>query len=173
MLKNNKPKIVEDIKSKVEKSKSIVLTDYKGLNTGQITTLRTQLKEKGADSTVAKNTLLKIAIKENNLLNEEIATALKGPTMAIFSYNDALEGIKVLCDFIKKNELPNIKSGIVEGEYTTAETLEVLSKLPSKEQLLAQVVGQLKAPLNGLVGTLNGVQRKFVYALSAIADNKS
>ena len=98
---------------------------------------------------------------------------LKGPTLSVFLYEDAIEGIKVLFDFSKENEeTPVIVKGIVDGEDVDATKLKILSELPSKDQLRAQVVGGMKSPLNGLVNTLGGVQRNFVYALAEIAKSK-
>jgi large subunit ribosomal protein L10 len=82
--------------------------------------------------------------------------------------------IKALFDFAKNNEeKPEIHLGLVDGQVTNQKQLEVISKLPSKDQLIAQVVGGLKSPLNGIAGVLNGVQRNFVYALAEIAKQKA
>lgn len=154
------------LKQKVTEAKSIIFTDYQKLNANQMSDLRSKLRDIGAEVSVAKNTLLGIALEDNKI-------ELKGPTMTIFSYEDAIEGIKILFDFSKDNEdIPQVKAGIVEGVYTDANQLETLSNLPSKDQLRAQVVGGLKSPLNGLVNTLGGVQKSFVYALADIARNK-
>lgn len=158
--------VVAKLKEKMEGAKSIVFTEYHGLSATQISDLRMKLKAQGAETSVAKNKLLNIALD-----NDEVD--LKGPTMTVFSYEDAVSVIKTLFDFSKENEkLPAIKAGIVEGRVINADELEVLSNLPSREQLLAQVVGGMKAPLSGFAGVLGGVQRSFVYALSAIAEQK-
>ena len=159
-------KNVDVLKEKISGAKSIVFTDYKKLNANEISDLRSRLRDIGAETNIAKNTLLNIALGDDTV-------DLKGPTMTVFSYKDAIEGIKVIFDFSKDNEdLPVVKAGIIEGVFTDANQLETLSQLPSKDQLRAQVVGGLKTPLTGLVNSLGGIQKNFVYALAEIARNK-
>lgn len=164
--------IVEEIKGKIAKAKSVVLTDYIGLTAGQANELRAKMKENNAEVLVAKNTLIKVALKEQNLSDPKADEDLNGPTAAIFSFGDPIAPIKALFEFAKKVELPKVKSAFIEGAYNNAQQVEIIKDLPSKEQLLGQVVGGLKSPLSGFVGVLGGVQRKFVYALNAIADKK-
>lgn len=172
MTKKEENKLtVQSLKEKVLKAKSITFTDYKGLDAQAVNQLRTKMKESDAEFVVAKNTLLKVATKDIKNA-DKIEKDLEGPTAAIFGYADAITPIKIIYDFAKKLELPKVKSALIEGIYNTAEQVEVIKSLPSKEQLLAQIVGGLKSPLNGLVAVTSGVQRKFVYALSAIAQKK-
>lgn len=164
--------IVATLREKIAKAKSIVVTDYIGLKANDINNLRSTMKNAAAEIAVSKNTLMKIALKEENITSAELANDLEGPTAVLFSYKDPVQPIKVLFDFIKKVELPKIKSGFFDGQYTTATQIETISKLPTREVLIAQFVGGLKSPLNGIVGAFSGVQRKFVYAIAAIADKK-
>lgn len=157
---------VEDLKSKVKGAKSIVFTEYQGLSASKIADLRSKLRDAGAETSVAKNKLLEIALGEKKI-------KLTGPTMTVFSYEDAVATIKLLFDFAEENEeRPVIKSGFVEGNLVDLKTLRVLSELPGRDQLIAQVVGGLKSPLSSIVGVLGGVQRNFVYAMAAIAKAK-
>ena len=165
---------LQSLKEKVAKAKSVIFTEYHGLNSNDINTLRDTVRGTDSEVAIAKNTLIKIALKENESTNVSgLDETLSGPTAIVLGYADALSPIKAVFEFVKKYELPKIKGGILDGRLSNAAELETLSKLPSREQLIARVVGGLKSPLNGLVGTLNGVQRKFVYALSAIAEKKS
>jgi large subunit ribosomal protein L10 len=164
---------VKNLREKVAKAKSIILTDFKGLNSNATNDFRAKMLEQQAEVTVAKNTLLKKALEEEKVDTELLAEHLKGNTAAIFSYNDALSPIKPLVEFAKKFELPKIKAAIIEGIFTTGEQVETISKLPSKEQLLAQIVGTMSRPLTGFVTVLKGTQRKFVYAIKAIADKQA
>lgn len=157
---------------KVAKAKSIVVTEYPGLKANLSNDLRAKMKELGAEITVAKNTLLKIALKEKGYDTTEIAKDLKGANATLFSYKDPVEAIKGLFEFVKTTELPKIKSGFMDGAYMTAAQIVTISKLPSRLQLISQVVGTMKAPINGLVNVLGGTQKKLVYALAAIAKNK-
>jgi large subunit ribosomal protein L10 len=162
--------IVKNLKEKISKAKSITFADYLGLTAGQANDLRAKLKEADAEVVVAKNTLLKVALKDEKV--ETADAELKGPTAAIFAFSDPIAPIKAVYEFTKKVEFPKVKFAIIEGLFTSGSQVEIIKDLPSKEQLLGQVVGGLKSPLSGFVNVLGGVQRKFVYALNAIADKK-
>jgi large subunit ribosomal protein L10 len=164
---------VHDLKEKIAKAKSIVFADYLGLKADEINELRSQLAKQDTEVEVSKNTLLKIALREQGHDDESLDKDLKGPTAAFFSYSDAIAPIKTIVEFAKNLELPKVKSAFVEGKYNNAQQVEVLSTLPSKEQLLAQVVGGLKSPITGFYGVMSGVQRKFVYALNAVKEQKA
>jgi large subunit ribosomal protein L10 len=172
-MPNDKNKqAVKELREKVAKAKAITFTDYVGLNANDLNTLRQKLKDTNAELTIAKNTLIKKALEEEKVDVSKISGDLEGPSAVVFAYSDAVAPIKALFDFIKKVELPKVKSALFDGIYNDAKQVQLISTLPSREQLIAQVVGGLKAPLSGIVGTLNGVQRKFVYVLSAVADKK-
>ena len=111
-------------------------------------------------------------MKESNLDVKSAENDLEGPTAAIFSYKDAISPLKALFEFAKKFELPKIKSAFINGIYNNAKDVEIISRLPSRTQLLGQVVGTFKAPLSGLVYVLSGSQKKLVYSISAIAKKK-
>jgi large subunit ribosomal protein L10 len=164
---------VKNLREKVAKAKSIILTDFKGLNSNATNDFRAKMLEQHAEVTVAKNTLLKKALEEEKVDTKLIAEHLKGNTTAIFSYTDPISFIKPLVEFAKKLELPKIKAALIEGLFTTKEQIETISKLPTREQLLTQIVGTMNRPLSDLVTVLKGTQRKFVYAIKAIADKKA
>ena len=165
--------IVKNLKEKVAKAKSVTFTDYIGLSANKVNDLRRELEDNGSEMIVAKNTLLRNALKEEGVKDaDKLTEHLKGPTAVIFSYNDATAPLKTIYTFIKNFELPKVKIGLFEGVLTSADQIEAISKLPSKEILIAQLLGALKSPLNGTVQVLSGVQRKFVFAVKAIADKK-
>ena len=163
---------VKSLKEKVAKAKSIVFADYRGLSAGNANDLRAKLKAENSEMLVIKNTLLKVALEEENIKTDDIKKDLEGPTMAVFSFEDAISPIKTLFEFARKLELPKIKSALIEGIYADTAKVEEIKNIPSKEVLLAQIVGSMKSPLSGLVNVLGGVHRKFVYALDAIAKKK-
>lgn len=165
-------KTVENLKEKIKKAKSIVFAEYTGLNVNNINDLRAKIKEADGDTSIAKNTLTSIALNEENIDTKPLKDTLQGQTAMILGYEDAITPIKALFEFIKEFKLPVVKAGIVDGKLTTAAEIETLSELPSKEQLLGMVVSRMKSPINGIVNVLKGSQRKFVYALSAIAEKK-
>lgn len=165
-----KEKSVSELKEKFERTESIVLTDYHGISVPQMQELKNDLKPLNAEFTVAKNTLVSRASKEaNKELPEENLT---GPTAILFSFNDPIEPIKKLAEFIKKYELPVIKSGLFEGKLLTKDGIIELSKIPSKNELYAQVVGSLNSPISGLVNVLGGNMRNLVYVLNSIKKSK-
>jgi len=165
-----KEQSVSQLKEKFERTESVVLTDYHGISVSQMQELKSDLKPMNAEFTVAKNTLLSIASKEaKKELPEE---NLKGPTAILLSFDDPLEPIKKLAEFIKKYELPKIKAGIFEGKVLTKDGVIELSKIPSKNELYAKVVGSLNSPISGLVNVLGGNIRNLVYVLNSIKESK-
>ncbi len=173
MPNNKNIEIVKELREKAAKAKSVIFADFAGLKSNDTNELRAQMKEQKAEVSVSKNTLLKIALNEENINTTETEPLLKGNTVTIFSYEDAIAPIKALFEFAKKFEPLKVKAAIIDGKFNNAEQVEAISKLPSREQLLAQVVGTMKSPITGFVNVLNGSQRKFVYAMKAIADKKS
>lgn len=173
MPNSKNTEIVKNLKEKTAKAKSVIFTEYAELSVNQMSKLRERIKDTDSELVVAKNTLLNIALKDSPHANAADKETLKGPVATIFSYEDSLAPIKTLAEFIKEFKLPIIKGGILEGKETSAEQITLLSKLPGKEQLVAQIIGNLKSPLSGIVNVLKGSQRKLVYALSAIVDKKS
>jgi large subunit ribosomal protein L10 len=131
-----------------------------------------EIREKGGEVVVSKNTLLKLALQENNT-PEEASKALEGQTVAILSYQDPLATIKSFFDFSAKVEKLKAKSGIFENKYLSEKDLDALSKLPSKQELIGKLVGSMKSPIFGLVNTLNQTQSRVVYLFKAVADKKS
>lgn len=167
----NKDNLTE-LKEKVAKAKSMTFVDYMGLKANDFNNFRSKVREDAGESVIARNTLVKIALNEEGYTNEEIDTLLKGPTAVIFSYEDPIATIRTIYKTSKELELPKVKFALVEGTYATSEEVQVLSELPSKEELIAKVVGGLKSPLSGIVNVLGGTQRQFVTVLSEIAKSK-
>ena len=152
--------VVADLKNKINKSKSIIFTYYHGLTANNINDLRSKMRQAGAEMSVAKNTLLKIALKEEKQLVDEVEKGLKGPTATIFSYGDPIIPIKALVDFAKKLELPKIKFALVERRFTNEHEVAILGALPSRDVLIAQVVRVIKSPLSGLTYVLSALAKK-------------
>ena len=170
MQKELKIKSVKDIKEKFDKSKVVILTDYKGLTMSQMSKLRRKLRPIDAEYKVFKNTLISRAIKDKAY--DGIDPLLTGSTAILFGYEDQVAPTKVLSEFIKENEKPGIKGGLLDGKVIDTKTITMLAKLPSREVLLGRVVGTMKAPITNFVLDCKGILNKFVYALSAIRDKK-
>ncbi len=163
---------VNNLREKVKKAKSIAVVDYVGFSSNDINNFRQKINDQDADTVIAKNTLLKIALNEEGISTKEFDKEVKGTNATIFAYSDPISYFKTIFEFHKKLDLPKIKFALIDKVYTSAADVQKISELPSKEQLLAQVVGGMKSPLSGLVNVLGGTQRKLVTVLSRIAEKK-
>jgi large subunit ribosomal protein L10 len=168
--KVQKQAMVTDITDKLSKAKSLVFADYQGLTMSQLSAIRSELADQSAEFTVTKNNLLKIALKNNNQSFDD--AVLAGPIATLFAFGDEISPIKVLTKAIKDNNVGQIKGGVMEGEFLSEAKVKQLSELPSKDELRAQVVGTIAAPLYGLVNVMQGNLRNLVYALEAIRKQK-
>lgn len=165
-----KAKVVEDIKDRLSRSKGTVMVDYKGVTVEEDTELRKQFRAASIDYKVLKNTLINRAAKELNL--DDMSSFLAGPTAIAFSYDDPVAGAKIISDFIKKTSKMDIKVGVLDGKVIDKDEVKALASLPSKEVLIAKMLGSMNAPISGLVQVLNGTLRSFVYTLNAIKEKK-
>lgn len=166
-----KQAVVAQLKEQLESAKGVVLTSYKGLTVAQDTELRRELREAGVSYHVVKNTMLRIAAKEAGI--EGIEEHLEGTTAFAFSTEDAVAPAKVICGFIKKNKLEDaevltVKVGMVEGKVIGVDEVKALATLPSREELIAKLLGSMNAPISNTVNVLQGVIRNAVYVLDAI-----
>ncbi len=174
MAKNREQKeqAVADLTKAFDSSNLVVLCNYKGLDVPGISELRSKLREQDSSFTVAKNSLVKIALN-NSKRNVEDTSLLVGPVGLAFS-PDEVTAAKAVFDFAKQNEAIEILGGIdSDGVVLTAEEITALAKLPSKQELLGQVVGTVAAPLSGMVRVLNANLSGLVYALKAIQEQKT
>lgn len=170
-----KQAVVAQLKEQLESAKGVVLTSYKGLTVAQDTELRRELREAGVSYHVVKNTMLRIAAKEAGI--EGIEEHLEGTTAFAFSTEDAVAPAKVICGFIKKNKLEDaevltVKVGMVEGKVIGVDEVKDLATLPSREELIAKLLGSMNAPISNTVNVLQGVIRNAVYVLDAIRSQK-
>ena len=170
-----KQAVVAQLKEQLESAKGVVLTSYKGLTVAQDTELRRELREAGVSYHVVKNTMLRIAAKEAGI--EGIEEHLEGTTAFAFSTEDAVAPAKVICGFIKKNKLEDaevltVKVGMVEGKVIGVDEVKALAALPSREELIAKLLGSMNAPISNTVNVLQGVSRNAVYVLDAIRSQK-
>ena len=162
---------VEEIKSKIESAKSVILINYSGLTVAQDTDLRRAMRQAGVDYTVYKNRLAKRAF--NELGYTDFDEALNGPTAIALSATDPAAPAKVLSDKIKELKKMEIKCGLLEGNYIDANGVKQLSDLPSKEVILAMLLGALQAPITGLAGSLNSIVAGLAIALGKVAEQKA
>lgn len=166
-IKQDKLEAVAKLTSNISDAKSVVFVDYTGMDMKSQQGLMNSLKENNSQMVVAKNTLIKIAAKSANLPEEAISdSVLSGQTAMVIGKEDPISPLQIIAKYIKDNDKPKWKAGVIEGSYQDAVSLDRISKLPGKDQLVAQVIGSISGPLYGLVGTLNGNISKLVYILS-------
>jgi large subunit ribosomal protein L10 len=170
MPREDKVAVVDEISEKLAKSQVVIITDYRGLNVQQITDLRAKLREAGIEYKVVKNTLTKLAADKNSI--EGLDVYLEGPSALAFGYDDPVVPAKILSEFAKTNPALEIKVGVLEGKVIGPEGVKQMADLPSKEVLLAQVVGGIQAPITGFVIVLAATIRGLVNALDAIRKQK-
>jgi len=167
-----KKQLVADLVEKFNNSNAGVIVEYKGITVEADTKLRKELREAGVDYRVVKNTLLGRAAKEAGI--EGFEHVLEGATAIAFDpeYTNAA---RIINDYIEKSKTKTykIKAGFAEGNALDADQVVELAKLPSREVLVAQVLGGLNAPISGFVGVCSGLQRSLVVALNAIAEKQS
>lgn len=140
---NQKKEEVTKLANKIKEAKLVLLTDYRGINVEDVTTLRADLRKSNTEYTVIKNNITKRALLEAGI--EGLEDKLVGPTAVIMSSEDYLEPSKTIYEFTKNNEYYKIKGGVVEGKVMTVEEIITLAKLPSKETLLSMLAGALLA----------------------------
>ena len=161
---------LSDLKNIFANATAIYFTGYQGLNVASITNLRANFFKNNIDYKVAKNSLLKIVVAENNFTG--LDKALKGDTAIAISYDEPVSPAKILKEFIKDNDLPIIKGIIIDGKVIEVKMFKKLSKMDSKEAMLGQLVSMLNNPLQNLVSTLNSPIQNTLGALSNLK-NKS
>lgn len=165
-----KQAIVAELTERLKSSVAGVLVNYKGISVAEDTKLRKELREAGVQYNVVKNTLLSRAAANVGL--EEFNPVLEETTALATSGEDYVAAARILSDYAEKNKKFTIKIGFVEGNVIDAAGVNSLAKLPSKETLIAQALGGLNAPIQGLVTVLNGNIRGLACVLSAIAEQK-
>lgn len=161
-----KKQVVAEMKEKFVNAKSVVITDYRGLDVAEVTELRKRLREAGVEYKVVKNTLLKIAAQEAGI--EGVDDFFKGPTAVAFGVEDAVTPAQVIYKFAKDHDDLEIKAGVLEGQLIGFDQVKALADLPSREVLLGQVASAFQAPIAGLVNVLQGPIRKLGYALEEV-----
>ena len=154
-----KKAIVAEITDKLEKSTSAIIVDYRGLKVDEVTELRRKFTEAGVDYKVYKNTLMKRAAESLGMT--ELMEELQGPNAVAISYDDPVAPARIANEFAKTHKKLELKVGIVEGAFYDQDKLKELADIPSREVLIAKLLGSLKAPVSN-----------FAYLIKAIADAK-
>ena len=171
ITRQDKEKIVQNLSDKFSRAKSIVFLGFKGLTVKEDGELRSNLRSEGIDYKVARKTLIKRGLKEVNIEGVE-DLELEGPVGTAVSYNDEVAPARLAREYAKTNKKLKLLGGYVSNKYLDAAEIKALSLLPGKDQLRAQLVGTINAPVSGFVNVLAGNIRGLVNVLKAIEDDK-
>lgn len=166
MTREEKVQSVADLQARFNRAKVAVIASAKGLNVAKTEQLRRSLRKVGGEFKVAKNTLTRRAVQDTAF--EKMDGLLNGPTGLVFGYEDPVAVAKVLVDFAKENDKVSIRAGVLEARVLEAEAIDQLAKMPSKEVLIAQLLGLLQAPASQLLRTMQEPSARFVRLLDAV-----
>jgi large subunit ribosomal protein L10 len=159
---------VEELERLFAQGDGIVLMNNKGLTLGEATALRAQMRANKVAVKVAKNTLIRLALRNTGYDTAEVEKALVGPTILAIGLADPVSPAKGVTEFLKTyEEKLEIKGGLLEKKFLDRAKVEALAKLPGREQLIAQMLGSLQAPAQNLCYALNACVTQFAWALSA------
>ena len=171
MNKENKQQVVAEMHDKLLRAKAVFLADFRGMNVDKATDLRNELRKANVEYKVVKNTLLDLASRDTD--KEQLSPHYAGPTAIALSYDDPVSAAKVLSRFAKEQQATfKLKAGILSGKMISAADIQALADLPSREVLLAKLLGTMQAPTANFVGVLAAVPASFVRALDAIRARK-
>jgi len=159
---------VAAIRELLARSNGIILTDYRGLTVAEKAELTRRLRAAGAEYHVVKNTLFKIAYGKDG----EVASLLEGPTAVAYLTGDPVPAAKALHDFMRELRKVTVKGGVLDGRLYTPEEVQRLSQLPPRDQLAAQVVGSVQAPLYQVVASVQSILNQLVWTLQAAAEKQ-
>jgi large subunit ribosomal protein L10 len=164
-----KKAVVADVSARVGSAQAIIVAEYRGLEVGVMTELRAKARKAGVYLRVLKNTLVRRAVKDTPF--EKLAEKMTGPLIYGIS-SDPVASAKVLNEFAKANDKFVIKAGGLPNSVISAKEVVALANLPSREQLIATLLGTMQAPTAKFVQTLNEVPGRFVRTLAAVRDQK-
>ncbi len=159
---------VAKIKDYLEKADSFFVAEYLGLKVSELTDLRAKLRDSDSRLVVEKNTLIRVAAKEAGV--EGLDEYLVGPTAITFAFGDPVAPAKALYESFKKYDLPVVKALSVSGELMEGSRIKELADLPSRDELLAQVIGNIEAPIAELISSMDAVVQEFVRTVDALAE---
>jgi len=169
--RTEKSELVERLHGELKETKAVFVTDYMGLTVEEISQLRGQIRAVGGKYQVVKNTLLKRASEGTGATG--LSPYLEGPTAVAMAFADPVALAKALVDFAKKNEKLEIQGGVLGEQVLSLQDVRDLATMPSREVLLARLLGTLNAPASNFVGVCAAMVRQLLYALKAIEEKKN
>ncbi|MDA8753542.1 50S ribosomal protein L10 [Candidatus Marinimicrobia bacterium] len=161
----------ENLSEKFSRAKAVYFTEYHGLKVSEITRLRNMFFKSDVEYLVAKNTLLRKVADERKI--DGLGDVLKGSTAIAISYNEPVSPAKVIKDFVKENDLPNVKGILFNGVILPGEDFKRLADMPSKDEMLAQLALMLKNPMQKFVSTISSPMQKALGVLNNLKEKKS
>lgn len=156
---------IDLLQKQFEESQMVILTDYRGLSVAQMQDFRGKLRTSDGEFRVSKNTLVRIAAERAGV--EGLEGFLEGPTAVVFAKGDVAGTAKAVSDFARTSRILQVKAGVMDGRVLNASDVEAISSLPSREELLAKLVGMLASPMARTVGVLSGPSRSVAYLVNA------
>jgi large subunit ribosomal protein L10 len=168
--RDQKTDIISELNETFSNAKFAVVADYRGLKVTELEKLRKNLRENDAQIQVAKNTLLRLAVKGTAC--EGLSDSFSGTTAIAVGFKEPVGPAKALAAFAKEFNAFSIRSAVLDGTLLSADDVVALSKLPSREELLAKLLGTMAAVPTGFVRVLSAVPQKLLYALTAVKDQK-
>ena len=172
MANSVKVEVVEELRSIFSRAKSAVVANYQGIDAQGITALRVHMRSRSVDFRVVKNTLARRAVKDTSL--EVLSEDFKGPISILVSFEDAVAPAKALADFAKSNatKSPEVICGVVEGKKVSPGEVQALAELPSREELISQMLSVFQGPTTNFAGVFSSLLRKLVGTLDAVREKK-
>jgi large subunit ribosomal protein L10 len=160
-----KAKKIDALSEQLSKAQLTIVADYRGLTVGDLQTLRGNLRPFGAEFHIAKNTLARIAATNAGI--EGLDPILEGPTAIVLAYDDIVGPSKAISDFARTSRILSVKGGVMNQKFIPAADVEAVASLPSREVLLAKLLGMLQSPMARTAGVLSGPSRSIAYLLQA------
>lgn len=171
MNRTEKEATVAELREKFQQAQAAILTEYRGITVAKVNELRRALEKEGAVYRVVKNTLARLAVEGTEYA--PLQDHFLGPVAVTWAGRDAVATAKVVTEFAKGSDAIVVRGGALGGRWLSAADVEALARLPSREQLLGQLLSVLVGPMRNLVGVLSGVPRSFVQVLHAIEQKKA
>ena len=172
MVNSVKVDMVEELHGMFSRAKSAVVANYQGIDAEGITALRVHMRSRSVDFRVVKNTLARRAVKDTSL--EVLSEDFKGPISILVGFEDAIAPAKALADFAKSDatKSPEVICGVVEGKKVSPGEVQALAELPSREELISQMLSVFQGPTTNFAGVFSSLLRKLVGTLDAVREKK-
>lgn len=171
--KAQKHQLAEEIKGKFAGSQAAIISEYRGAKAEDLAALRRNMRAVGCEFRIVKNRIAKKAILDNATNSTALSPILKGPIGVVYVRNDIAKGAKAFLEFAKDRQEFQVVGGVMDGQSVTLKDIQAISDLPSKEVLIAKMLGSLTSPHRGIMYVLKGVSEKLVRVVNGIKETKS